>query len=257
MTTPAQAARAARLRGYFDLQLDFAARMAALADMPFDAAVGLYTNLRMRMGLADDEAPEQVMQWNGYLAGLMASPLAVGRLDWTQAFFASRPAETLPAAQTGFGCFSCEAPDAQGAVRIHFANRDPDHAIGPLALAKRPARIAELTAMFAHLRQAHPQAKTVTGGSWLYNLEAYRRLFPPAYGASRAPRTPPVSLRGTSSWGQFLDFREQLKPDLCVRFRDNLKRLDPEAPWLAFPMQALRTRAPVEAFLDFYGLSRP
>ena len=140
-------------------------------------------------------------------------------------------------------------------MRIHFANRDPDDAVGPLARDKVAARLGELTAMFACLRQDHPQAMTVTGGSWLYNLEAYRRLFPPVYGASRTAPTPPVRLRGTSSWGQFLDFRENLKPDLCVRFRDNLKRLDPKAPWLAFPMQPLRTRAPVEAFVAFYGLS--
>ncbi len=254
MTSSEQAARAERLRGYFDLQLDFAGRMAALTDLRFETAVGFYTNLRMRMALGDEDSAENATQWSRYLAGLAATPSPAGRLDWTQAFFADCPPEGLSRGQTGFGCFSFEAPDPEGAVRIHFANRDSADGIGPLAAAKVPARIADLTAMFAHLRRVHPEAKTVTGGSWLYNLDAYRRLFPPEYGDSRIKPTPPVRLRGTSSWGQFLDFREQLKPDLCVRFRDNLHRLDPAAPWLAFPLLALRTRAPVEAFYAFYGL---
>jgi len=254
MSSSEQAARAERLRGYFDLQLDFAGRMAALTDLRFEAAVPLYTNLRMRMALGDEDSPEDAAQWSRYLAGLAATPSPGGRLDWTQAFFADRPAEALSRGQTGFGCFSFEAPDAEGAVRIHFANRDSADGVGPLARAKTAARIADLTAMFDHLRRAHPEAKTVTGGSWLYNLEAYRRLFPPQYSESRVRPTPPVRLRGTSSWGQFLDFREQLKPDLCVRFRDNLRSLDTAAPWLAFPFLALRTRAPVEAFYAFYGL---
>jgi hypothetical protein len=256
MSSAEQAARAERLRGYFDLQLDFASRMAALTELRFAAAVDLYTNLRMRMALAlaDEESAEDAAQWGRYLAGLADSPTHANRLDWTQAFFAGRPPERLFPGQVRFGCFRFEAPDADGIVRIHFANRDSSDGVGPLATAKIPARMAELTAMFGQLQRLHPEAKTVTGGSWLYNLEAYRRLFPAQYGDSRVEPTPPVRLRGTSSWGQFLDFREQLKPDLCVRFRDNLRRLDPAAPWLAFPFLALRTRAPVEAFYGFYGL---
>ena len=257
MTTSDQPARAQRLRGYFDLQLDFAGRMAALTDLPIDEAVALYTNLRMRMALGDKDRPEDAAQWARYLAGLVACRSAAERLEWTQAFFADCPPEGLFRGQTRFGCFSFEAPDADGAVRIHFSNRDSDDGVGPLAAAKIHARIADLTAMFGHVRRNHPDARTVTGGSWLYNLEAYRRLFPPEYGASRMSPTPPVRLRGTSSWGQFLDFREQLKADLCERFRAKLRSLDPEAPWLAFPLLALRTRAPATAFYTHYGLAEP
>lgn len=38
---------------------------------------------------------------------------------------------------------------------------------------------AELAEMFSHARQAQPMQKL--GASWLYNLPAYRRLFPPAF----------------------------------------------------------------------------
>jgi hypothetical protein len=35
--------------------------------------------------------------------------------------------------------------------------------------------------------------------------------------------------------------------------RDNLRRLDPERPWLAFPLPALTPEAAVAAFVEHYG----
>ena len=255
MTSSEQAARAQQLRGYFDLQLEFAGRMAALTDVRLEAAVGLYTNLRLRMGLGDEDSAEDAVEWARYLAGVAAAASAAARLDWTQAFFAECRPDTAHHGRRRFGCFSFEAPDTHGLVRIHFTNQDLSRDVGPLARSRMPARLEELTAMFGHLQRTHHEARTVSGGSWLYNLDAYRRLFPPQYGDSRVAPTPPVRLQGSSSWGQFLDFRGQLKPDLSARFRDNLRRLAPQAPWLAFPFLALRTRAPVAAFYAYYGLN--
>ena len=35
--------------------------------------------------------------------------------------------------------------------------------------------------MFWHLRSLVPPTATAVGGSWLYTIEAYCRLFPPGY----------------------------------------------------------------------------
>ncbi|HEY9218163.1 MAG TPA: hypothetical protein VIO94_08945, partial [Phenylobacterium sp.] len=172
------------------------------------------------------------------------------RLELTVDRFAECAAEPRPDPE--FGCFSYEPPDANGAVRIHFHNRDSADGTGPLTQAKAPARMAELQAMFAHVETVHPQARAVRGGSWLYNLEAYRRLFPPAYGASRrAPER--VSLSGTSSWGQLLDHTEAVKPAVRDAFLARLPELDPAAPWRVFPLPALRTQAPLALFGPFYA----
>jgi hypothetical protein len=48
----------------------------------------------------------------------------------------------------------------------------------------------ELRALFTDLRRQHPEAETVQGGSWLYNLPAYRALFPPEYVATATPTRP-------------------------------------------------------------------
>lgn len=241
---------AERMRGYFGVQLMLAERIAALSPSDLGEAALRCTNLHRRFGLGRPEhgaAPA----WSDYAGRLEQSGSATERLDWTIEFFVGAPEETAPAGHVHFGCFACEPPDADGAVKIHFNNRDTEGGLGPLASAKAGARMAELDRLTAHVRAAWPHARKIKGGSWLYNLEAYRRLFPPAYAASRR-RPEAVRLTGSSSWGQFLDWRGAVKPDLAQAFAANLDRLDPAAPWRAFPLPALTAEAPVDAFIEFY-----
>jgi hypothetical protein len=113
-------------------------------------------------------------------------------------------------------------------------------------------RLAELRALFGWVAEHHPDARRVRGTSWLYHLEAYRRLFPPAY--TSAPGVPErLYFHGSSSWGQFLDHRERVKPAARSAFLAQLPALDPERIGQAFPLPALKVTAPLAVFLDFYG----
>lgn len=243
--------RARRLRPFFEIQLRFAQVLAAKGGRPFDDIVLRMTNLHRRFGLGahDDAAPRP--EWAAYAEGLRAAASLEAMVDWTEATFVRSPEEPEP--EQVFGCFRYDPPWTDGEVRIHFNNRDGD-GVSPLAPAKRGRRLADLAAMFADVRARHPGAQAVRGGSWLYNTAAYRRLFPPAFGASRQP-VEPVRLNGTSSWGQFLDHREEVKPAAREAFLANLPALDAAAPWRAFPLRALQTRAPIVDFYAFYGLA--
>lgn len=243
-------ARARRLRPYFEIQLRFSQALAERTGEPLAQVALTFTNLHRRFGLGDPEEGPERSAWTAYAAELRAAGSLEAQLDRTEAFFARSPEES--SGRKPFGCFSYDAPNAEGEVRIHFNNRDGDD-VSPLATEKVPRRLADLRAMFAEVRDHHPDAAYVRGGSWLYNIDAYRRLFPPAYGASR--HTPErVHLNGTSSWGQFLDHREAVKPAAREAFLAGLSRLDPAAPWTAFPLRALRVRAPIGLFYAFYGL---
>ena len=55
-------------------------------------------------------------------------------------------------------------------------------------------------------------------------------------------------------WGQFLDHRERIKPELREVFLQNLSKLDMDNLWRVFPLPALITNAPVEVFYDFYDV---
>jgi len=254
MPPPSRVERAERLAGYFALQLTFAARMAERAALPLAEAVSRFTNLHRRFGLGDIDFVPPSPAWAAYLDRLVRLESADERLAWTKAVYIRSREDPPVAGRTQFGCFACDPPNADGVMRIHFSNRDPDDGVGPLDRRKIAARNAELAAMFDFVRRTHPDAKRVLGGSWLYNLEAYRRLFPPEYGASRRlPETPP-RLSGTSSWGQFLDHRDAFKPEPGRRFLETMNELDPAAPTRCFPLLALRASAPIERFYAFYGL---
>lgn len=252
--TAARRGEAERLRGWFELQLRFAAVAAERRGEALGEAVSVLTNLHRRFGLgtlpiAAAERGAVDPLWRRYVEGLEARGDLAARLDWTVACCAQGPAS--PSSKPVFGCFAFDAPDGDGVVRIHFENRDDD-GLSPLVDAKLQRRLGDAAAMFAHVAATYPQARTVKGGSWLYNLEAYRRLFPPAYGASRV-RPEPLRLNGTSSWGQLIDHRGQVKPAARDAFLANLADLDPAAPWRVFPLRALAVSAPLTAFTTFYA----
>ncbi len=226
--------------------------MADLAGISLAQSLTLYTNLRRRLGLGHGGEPPP--EWRTYLSAIEQLGTCERRLDWTKSFYATAPDDIPPSDPRRFGCFGCDPPDAAGVMRIHFSNRDSADDIGPLSRAKTPRRLDELKTMFAFVGETWPETRAVHGASWLYNLEAYRRLFPPAYGQSRRRPSGPVGLSGTSSWGQFLDHREAIKPEPRDAFLRNIETIDIEAPWRAFPLPALRTRAPIELFYDLYGV---
>ena len=239
------------LRDYFELQLMFATSLADPLGLTPADAVARYTNLRKRFGL---DAAEGAAEWARYLEGLEAAGGGAASLDWTVCFHSQAPRDTRPTDQARFGCFACVAPIEDGTVRIHFTNRTGDPDVGPLAAARLNDRLSELRAMFGFVRDSWPRARSVLGGSWLYNLEAYRRLFPPAYGGSAHPVEGPVRLTGSSTWGQVLDHRGRVKPAARDHLLARLDSLDLEAPWRAFPLQALWASAPIEAFFTHYGI---
>jgi hypothetical protein len=241
-------------RGHFDLQLHFAETLAAKKPMPLVEAITFHTNLHRRFAYGNLSKQPADPDFLALADRLAALPDHAARLDLTVAAFAERDEEGLPPHLFDFGCFRCEAPDERGHIRIHFGNRDSDDGLGPLDKSKTARRRDELTRMIRFVAGTYPHAKAVDGGSWLYNTEAYRRLFPPEFANSRTPLEGPRSTHGSSSWGQFLDFRGNVKPDMSEKFMQNLKLLDPQRPWLAFPLPVLMTTAPFEAFRREYGL---
>jgi hypothetical protein len=250
------AARADRLGPYFEVQLRLARRMTELTGASLGETTLRFTNLHRRLGFGVNMPGEPPAPgWAEYARALEAEPDPAAQLALSQAVCAANPPERLPLpGQTQFGCFACEAAGDDGAVRLHFNNADTDEAGGPLAGGKLERRRAEMAALVRHVRYAYPQATAIRGKSWLYNLEAYRRVFPADYGASRTVAPGPLRLNGTSSWGQLVDSRDRIRPDVRDAVLANLERLDPQAPWLVFPFRVLGTEAPIGSFAAEYGL---
>lgn len=246
---PERREEAERLRPYFAVQLQFAEQLAALSGSPLPKAVLRYTNLHRRFGLGSADLANPRPEWLRFVTRLTTLRTLQERLDWTVSCYA----DATPAADAAlrFGCFRFDPPDTDGVVRIHFSSRDADD-VSPLAPGKMDRRQAELAQMCAHIGLHHPDAKAIRGASWLYNLDAYRRLFPPAYVAS--PTAPPhVRLDGTSTWGQLLTYRGDVKAQVRDQILNGLAKVELDAPWRVFPLQALGVQAPFSAFQDYFA----
>ena len=241
---------AERLREFLEVQLIFADIYAERASITLSEACLRYTNLHWRLGLGPANGGETSAEWRRYADELERRVTIADRLDWTVAFFTDT--NPVQSDELRFGCFRFDAPKDDGVLRIHFGNRDTADDSGPLARTKVERRISELRSMFEFIRAHHPGTKAVRGSSWLYNIEAYRRLFPPEYAASTF-ELESVRLNGTSSWGQVVDFGGHVKPHIRRPLLDNIRRVDVAAPWKAFPLRARGAESAIEHFYRFYG----
>jgi hypothetical protein len=234
-------------KAFFDLQLTFAERVVALSGLPRERALLDYTNLYIRLGLGRAFDSTHAT-WQEYVTGLRE---ATDPTDWTYRFYVRRgDAATGPAVVASFGCFSYER--LEGArIRLHFRNAETGGR-SPLAADRRAQRLAELAALFAHARRTEPRASRVVGASWLYNLDAYRRLFPGAYLASA--RVIDDRFRHMPLWGQFLDRRGEVKPGVVQPFLERLAQqssLDGLAG--CFPLPVLALEAACADFHEYYA----
>ena len=235
-------------KAFFDLQLQFAHKVTALSGLPLAYVLLKYTNLYIRFGLGRDFHPAHPT-WQAYLAGLQDTH---DQRDWTYRFYLTR-AEAMagPPVVAAFGCFSY-ALWRGDRIRLHFQNTDTE-GHSSLGVACVGQRRADLTALFQHVKQTLPERVQVVGVSWLYNLEAYRRLFPVSYVATA--RVLSDRFQSMPLWGQFLDRHGGLKETMTRPF---LARLEQQARverlHECFPFQVLTVEAPVQEFYDFYGL---
>jgi hypothetical protein len=213
-------------KAFFDLQWQFADKVTAISGLPLPRVLFEYTNLYIRFGCGRDFQPTHPI-WQAYLAGLQNTD---DRRAWTYRFYLTRDeAMAAPPVVATFGCFSY------------------------LGVACVGQRRADLTALFGHVQRTLPTGLQVVGISWLYNLEAYRRLFPVSYIATA--RVLRNRFRSMPLWGQFLDRHGGLKAQMTRPFLARLaQQTCVERVHECFPLQVLTVEAPVQEFYDFYGL---
>jgi hypothetical protein len=234
---------------FFDLQLRFARRVADVAPLPFPQAVLRYTAIYRTLGLRGNFVADDPV-WQAYLHGLGDTGSDAA---WTQQVCRERYHQ-IPKLVDGphWGCFAYHSNDDQRAIGLHFLDNDAS-GLSPLSLARRPERLVELRSMFAHIKQAHPDVRYVTGGSWLYNWEAYLRLFPMSYCQSVRPAPPRFQFR--SLWGQFLRRDGEVREDLAAQFIERFNGLHTVASaGTSIPYQVLTACGEIWNFYAFYNV---
>jgi len=233
-------------RSYFELQARFAARVAAIEGINFGEACRLHTAF---YALARDNdagvAPDRNdfdpahPDWVAFLAAVAAGESPV---DYVYNDYLDGDAR----ADTGAACFDFNYWPEDRLVRIHFSN---DRSGTALRLSTVDDRHRELKSIFETVAREHPDARSVRGTSWLYHLDAYRRLFPPAFVAAMTSAGYPHQF--AALWAQFIDRHGVVKPALAEPFLDAIATASsPSELDHAFPLDVLAGTVDIAVFYD-------
>ena len=132
-------------------------------------------------------------------------------------------------------------------VRLHFyGERSPDG--HPLAQEQLPERQREFRDLIRRAALEHPDAAWLRGGSWLYSVEAYRRIFPAAFIAGLGPSE--HDLQFLACWGQLLDGAWRTRTDVASRLLQAVEIASTtDELEAAFPYPMQRSRVPFSSVL--------
>jgi hypothetical protein len=235
-------------KAFFDLQLQFANKVTALSGLPLERVLFEYTNLYIRFALGRNFDPAHPT-WQEYVAGLRDTN---DSCEWTYRFYLTRSeAMAEPPVVATFGCFSYALLQGER-IRLHFRNAETG-GHSPLGIERLGQRLADLTALFGHVKRTRHEPLQVVGASWLYNLDAYRRLFPVSYLATA--RVIDRRFQHLPLWGQFLDRYGEVKESMTRPFLERLERQSSlDSLDRCFPFQVLSVEASVLEFYDLYGI---
>lgn len=236
-------------RAFFDLQITFARTLATKFQLPLADALRNYTTLPKNLDIESD--------WGNYVERISHADHLTG---WAYAHYAAaydptsapKPDDTTYYGHPLFGCFYFVVRDTH-IVCPHFVKNDLP-GMRPLNYNRVEARRDELRRMFTHIKQHVPAATTVLGNSWMYNLPAYHRLYPPAYTAMME-ESDEDEFQSSSLWGQCYNMEWQIKHEVAHELFHRLVMLDDLAQLrFCFPYQVLRPRCAIEQFYTFYGI---
>jgi len=209
---------------YFSLQLEYAKRAAQISRIPLEQALMEFTSfwrrihdLRLlKINKMEWSFDPKTPQWRELCDRINNNELA----DIVGYDLCLRNDNSTEAGKNYFGCFRydfiSQIDDDYGIIKIHFKNRD--YSIeGPLSKERQKARLQELKRMFESISENHPEAKVVIGGSWLYNLKSYQRLFPKTFTSNMKVEEIPFP-RTSGIWGQFLNSDGQVNEKIKCSF---------------------------------------
>jgi hypothetical protein len=237
-------------KDYFELQLNFATKVSQITKKKLIDVLLQYTSFYKTFRIEGWDFKPDNPTWRSFVNEFNESkdPLTTTYNFYLKQieFKGEKNKKKL------FGCFSYEYDKSKKSVSIHFRNVDSPEP-GALSRERMPTRKRELKEMFREIKDKYPEAKEVWGFSWLYNLEAYKRLFPPQY--MQHYKTVTNWYKSTALWGQFLDSSGQLKQETTDNFADciNTKNTISELKG-CFPLKLLEPWADVKYFYQFYDL---
>jgi len=209
---------------YFSCQLEYAKRVVQISKISLEQALMEFTSFwkrihdprLLKINKMEWSFDPKTPQWRELCDRISSNELA----DIVAHDLYVRNDNSTEAGKQYFGCFRYDfvshVDDDCGVIKIHFKNRD-NSSEGPLSKERQSARLQDLKRMFEFISENHPEAKFVTGGSWLYNLKSYQRLFPKEFTSKMKVEEIPFP-RSSGIWGQFLNSDGQVNEEIKCSF---------------------------------------
>lgn len=233
-------------KSYVELQLNFAQVVAEKLKISLIEALYSYTNLFLSLTL-DFSFNQQNEMWKDFTTHFENSADYIyGKYLKSQ----DSPEHKDVRKSEPFGCFSYHIENDGVTLKIHFSNNEFSN-LGPLAKENFNKRQSELKNMFNYVKTAHPNIKYVKGKSWLYSLDAYKRIFPEKFIESLT-EFDGAEWQFMTRWGQFLDSGGNIKVDLANQFLKCIKTKVTTNEMLdCFPLKVYTALCNVEYFYRF------
>ncbi len=234
-------------QAFAELQLDFVERFVTLDLGSFADGVNRLTNIQRELGLGRPSEAASDPAWIKLIAHTSsASDTSEGaEIVMGAASTATPTPEHIAHAWPTVGTLSLEVKG--DSAKTHFYIEGVDD-VSPFHESRLDDRRAELREVLSIVRAENPSLRWITGGTWMYSASGYRHVFPPEHLRSGVVRTNRSTFQGMSHWGQFLDFRGELRQDRAREFRSRIERWDGTNPCALFPIPTLDVMSPVTVF---------
>jgi hypothetical protein len=248
---------------HFSLQYDYAKRAAKILNIPIGQTLMEFTQfwrrihnpLELKANKIEWSFDPTTPQWRELSDKINHNEAA----DTVAYELYRKNNNTTETGKNYFGCFRYnyiqQVDDEKGVIEIHFKNRDTS-GYGPLTIGRKHERLHDLKSMFESIRKNHPEAQVVRGGSWLYNLNSYRRLFPEIFTRDMGVEEIPFP-RTSGIWGQFLTSDGKVNDNMKSNFLlkvNNAKNADQLLQ--CFEFKILFPRAGIESFYSHFSIRK-
>lgn len=234
---------------HLELQYQYAKQAVRINNIPLSQALLEYTSFWKIIKNKDWDYDPNTEIWQSYCSQIQTQDENPALLAYKLATEEVEEKNNHPTESCFWFDYRIEDNDHdKEVVRIHFGNNDRS-GFSPLSIKRYDIRQQELKQLFSYVQTKHPQAQLVKGGSWLYNLSSYRRLFPQSYTQDMEVQLPPVP-RNLGLWGQFLDKNGLLKTDQADEFLAKANLAQTKEQLLdSFKFKYLKPKCQIE---DFY-----
>ncbi len=244
-------------KAFFELQLKFAQKILEKFGGEMDDILFNYTTFPRSIDLLKPPFDHSNLIWRQYIQGLRA---AGDPAEWTYNYYLAHHSPEPTSKDTEihghkpFGGFYFVLRN-EHIIRPHSIRLADDLSpYSPFSSKRLDESLGNLKRMFQFIKETIEGTNTVVGNSWMYNLEAYRRLFPSEY-TKDMKESSANEFQFLALWGQFFDWKGDIKAHLAEQLLSRIERIaNKEQLRHCFPFQVMMPKYGIQAFYDFYGI---